>query len=56
MGSLPSSVGDEGRARRMIAMCDKNVVEHPACDCCPHTDLSDIERDPANPRSMERVS
>jgi hypothetical protein len=20
-------------------------VEHPACDCCPHTELSDLERD-----------
>ena len=25
-------------------MSVRNVVEHPACDCCPHTDLSDLER------------
>jgi len=24
---------------------DKNVVEHPACECCPHTELSELERD-----------
>jgi len=26
-------------------MTDKNVVEHPACQCCPHTEMSDLERD-----------
>jgi hypothetical protein len=24
------------------------LVDNPACDCCPHTELSDLERDALN--------
>jgi hypothetical protein len=26
-------------------MSTTKLVEHPACDCCPHTELPDLERD-----------